>query len=104
METLDKNFDPKVMMEFRKELYCKKCGLFPRHDVKLMLCGSCSELLCSKCCGTKCPLCQYESKNPKFPTFIQQSRLMKAILDSKLILAPMSKMVVMKKFLEIWMI
>ena len=79
MENLDKNFDPKVMMEFRKELHCKKCDLFPRPDVKLMLCGSCSQLLCSKCCGTKCPLCQYESKDPKIPTFIQNSGLMKAI-------------------------
>ena len=79
MENLDKNFDPKVMMEFRKELHCKKCDLFPRPDVKLMLCGSCSQLLCSKCCGTKCPLCQYESKDPKIPTFIQNSGLMKTI-------------------------
>merc|ERR1712018_680915 len=44
-----------------------------------MRCGSCTELLCSKCCETKCPLCQYESKDPKIPTFIQQSELMKAI-------------------------
>ena len=79
MENLDKNFDLKVLKEFRKELHCKKCYLFPRPDVKLMLCGSCSELLCSKCCGTECPLCQYESKDPKIPTFIQNSGLMKAI-------------------------
>ena len=74
MENLDKNFDVKVMKEFRKELHCKKCdvfpgGIFPRSDVKLMRCGSCTKLLCSKCCETKeglfgenkCPLCQYKS-------------------------------------------
>ena len=78
MENLDKNLDLKVMMEFRKELLCKKCDIFPRPDVILMRCGSCTELLCTKCCGTKCSLCQYESKDPKIPTF-QQSELMKAI-------------------------
>ena len=75
MENLDKNFDLKVLKEFRKELHCKKCYLFPRPDVKLMLCGSCSELLCSKCCGTECPFCQYESKDPKIPTFIRHELL-----------------------------
>ena len=77
----DKNFDLKVMMEFRKELHCKKCDCFPRPDVKLMRCGSCTKLLCSKCCdgGTECPLCQYKSKSPKIPTLILQSELMKAI-------------------------
>ena len=86
MENLDKNFDVKVMKEFRKELHCKKCdvfpgGIFPRSDVKLMRCGSCTKLLCSKCCdgGTECPLCQYKSKSPKIPTLILQSELMKAI-------------------------
>ena len=81
MENLDKNFDLKVMMEFRKELHCKKCDCFPRPDVKLMRCGSCTKLLCSKCCGggTECPLCQYKSKSPKIPTLILQSELMKAI-------------------------
>ena len=96
MENLDKNFDVKVMKEFRKELHCKKCdvfpgGIFPRSDVKLMRCGSCTKLLCSKCCETKeglfgenkCPLCQYKSNNPKIPTFIQQSELMKVILGYK---------------------
>ena len=69
------------MMEFRKELQCKKCDCFPRPDVKLMRCGSCTKLLCSKCCdgGTECPLCQYKSKSPKIPTLILQSELMKAI-------------------------
>ena len=77
----DKNFDLKVMMEFRKELHCKKCDCFPRPDVKLMRCVSCTKLLCSKCCdgGTVCPLCQYKSKSPKIPTLILQSELMKAI-------------------------
>ena len=81
MENLDKNFDLKVMMEFRKELHCKKCDCFPRPDVKLMRCVSCTKLLCSKCCdgGTVCPLCQYKSKSPKIPTLILQSELMKAI-------------------------
>ena len=81
MEKLDKNFDLKVMMEFRKELHCKKCDCFPRPDVKLMRCVSCTKLLCSKCCdgGTVCPLCQYKSKSPKIPTLILQSELMKAI-------------------------
>ena len=79
MENLDKKIDLKMMMEFRNELHCKKCNVFPRPDVKMMRCSSCSELLCSKCCGTECPLCQYESKDPKIPTFFQQSELIKAI-------------------------
>ena len=67
-------------MEFRKELHCKNCDCFPRHDVKLMRCVSCITLLCSKCCGgTECPICLYKSKNPNILTFIPQFELMKAI-------------------------
>ena len=76
MENLDKKIDLKVMMDVRNKLICKECDVFPRPDVKMMLCGSCTQLLCQNCCGIQCPLCQNESKNPKFPTFIQQPELM----------------------------
>ena len=67
MENLDKNFDPKVMIEFRKELHCKK--------------DSFSKTWCQidALCFMLWIIVQYESKDPKIPTFIQNSGLVKAI-------------------------
>ena len=79
LEKFEKNIDFEVMMAFRNKLICKKCEVFPRPDVNLMVCCSCTELLCGKCYGTVCPLCKHESKDPKIPTFIQHPGFMKAI-------------------------
>ena len=75
MEKFDKNIDFELMMTFKDKLTCKKCEVLPMPDVKMMLCGSCTQLLCQKCCGIQCPLCQYKSKDPKIPTFIRHELL-----------------------------
>ena len=76
MENLDKNFELEVTVAFTNKLICKKCEVFSRPDVKMVICSSCTKLLCQNCCGTQCPLCQHESQNPKVLTFIQQPELM----------------------------
>ena len=50
MENLDKKIDLKVTMGLRNEFLCKKCDIFPRPDLKLMRCSSCTTLLCQNCC------------------------------------------------------
>ena len=65
-----------VDSDFRDKLVCKKCDIFPRPGTEVMRCASCKNILCGKCCGTKCPLCQHESRNPKCSTFIKQLELM----------------------------
>ena len=76
MENLDKKVDCEVTMSFRNKLVCKNCEILPRPDTEVMRCVSCKNILCGKCCGIKCPLCQHESKNPKFSTFIKDAELM----------------------------
>ena len=63
------------MKASRDKFICKNCQTFPRPSSELKRCAACMQLLCQKCCGTKCPLCQHESKNPKFSTFIEQPEL-----------------------------
>ena len=63
-------------MQPKKEKSIEKQGNLEISNVKLMKCASCTQLLCQKCCGNKCPMCQFESKNPKAPTFVVQSELM----------------------------
>ena len=78
MENLEKkvNCEVQVTMAFRNKLVCKKCEIFPRPGTEVMRCVSCKNILCGKCCGIKCPLCQHESKNPKFSTFTKDAELM----------------------------
>ena len=78
MEYLEKEIDCKVTVAFRNQLACKKCDIFPRPNTEVMRCASCKNILCGKCCGsgTKCPVCQYESKNMKLSTFIKDPELM----------------------------
>ena len=85
MENFDKKIDLKVMMGFRNEFLCKKCDIFPRPDVKLMRCTSCTGLLCQNCCDiqTKCPLCRRQSKDPKISTFTEESQLMNLLSGFK---------------------
>ena len=90
MENLDKKIDLKVTMGLRNEFLCKKCDIFPRPDVKLMRCSSCTGLLCQNCCKSrngnprnKCPLCRYESIDPKISTFTEESQLMKLLSGFK---------------------
>ena len=83
MANSEKEMDCKVTVAFRNKLACKKCDIFPRPDIKVMRCASCKNILCGKCCKTKCPLCQYESKNPKCSTFIEQSELMEVLAGLK---------------------
>ena len=101
MENSDKKIDLKVTMGLRNEFLCKKCDTFPRPDVKLMRCSSCTGLLCQNCCEkddddeddddedddgdikTKCPLCHHKSKDPKISTFTEESQLMKVLSGFK---------------------
>ena len=83
MENLEKEFDCKVTMAFRNKLVCKKCDIFPRPNTEVMRCVSCKNIMCGKCCGTKCPLCQHESKNPKVSTFIKDAELMEVLSGFK---------------------
>ena len=85
MENFDKKIDLKVMMGFRNEFLCKKCDIFPRPDVKLMRCTSCTGLLCQNCCDIqiKCPLCRRQSKDPKISTFTEESQLMNLLSGFK---------------------
>ena len=95
MENLDKKIDLKVTMGLRNEFLCKKCAIFPRPDLKLMRCSSCTALLCQNCCEdeddvegqlageidllTKCPLCHRKSKDAKISTFTEESQLLKLL-------------------------
>ena len=83
MENLKKEITATLTADFRNKLACKRCDIFPRPDTKVMRCASCKNILCDKCCGTKCPLCQEESKNPKFPTFIEEPELMEVLSGLK---------------------
>ena len=84
MKTLEKRIDCEVTVAFRNKLVCKNCDIFPRPNTEVMRCISCKNILCGKCCGgTKCPLCQHESKNSKFSTFIQESELMEVLAGLK---------------------
>ena len=76
MEKFEKNIAFEVTKASRNKLICKNCQLFPRPNSELMRCAACKQLLCQKCCGTKCPLCQHESKDPKISTFTEQPELM----------------------------
>ena len=64
------------MKASRDKFICKNCQMFPRPTSELKRCAACVQLLCQKCCGTKCPLCQHESKDPKISTFTEQPELM----------------------------
>ena len=75
MEKFDRNIDFELIMDLRKKSICKKCEVLPMPNVKMVLCGSCTQLLCQNCCGMQCPLCQYKSKDPKIPTFIRHELL-----------------------------
>ena len=80
MENLEKEINCKVTMAFRNKLVCKECDIFPRPNVEVLRCALCKNILCGKCGGgTKCPLCQHESKNPKFSTFIKETELMEVL-------------------------
>ena len=68
MEKFDRNIDFELIMDLRKKSICKKCEVLPMPNVKMMLCGSCTQLLCQNCCGMQCPFCQYKSKDPNIPT------------------------------------
>ena len=74
------NFDEKIKFEvtkaFRNKIICQYCEIFPRPGVKMMICSSCTKLLCQNCQGTACPLCQYKSKDKKSSTFIEHPLLM----------------------------
>ena len=83
MANLEKRIDCDVTMDFRNKLVCKKCDIFPRPNTEVMRCGSCKNILCGNCCGIKCPLCQHESKNPKFSTFIREPEFMEVLSGLK---------------------
>ena len=97
MENLDKTLDLKVTTGLRNEFLCKRCDIFPRSDVKLMRCSSCTKLLCQNCSErysqprdkkkremrATCPFCNYESKDPKISTFTEESQLMKLLSGFK---------------------
>ena len=85
MENLEKRprLDCEVTVDFRDKLVCKKCDIFPRPGTEIMRCASCKKILCGNCCGTKCPLCQHESKNPKCSTFIKEFELMDVLSGLK---------------------
>ena len=70
-------------MSFRNKLVCKNCEILPRPDTEVMRCVSCKNILCGKCCGIKCPICQHQSKNPKFSTFIKEIELMEVLSGFK---------------------
>ena len=80
---LEKEIDCKVTVAFRNQLACKKCDIFPRPNTEVMRCASCRNILCGKCCGTKCPLCRHESKNPRFSTFTKELELMEVLSGLK---------------------
>ena len=85
MENLEKRqiLDCEVTVAFRDKLVCKKCDTFPRPGTELMRCASCRNILCCKCCGTKCPLCQHESKDPNVSTFARETELMEILSGLK---------------------
>ena len=76
MEKSEKNIDFEIMKASRDKFICKNCQMFPRPTSELKRCAACKQLLCQKCCGTKCPLCQHESQDPKISTFTEQPELM----------------------------
>ena len=83
MANSEKEIDCKLTMAFRNKLVCKKCDIFPRPDTEVMRCVLCKSILCGKCCGAKCPLCQHESKNPEISTFIKEPELMEVLSGLK---------------------
>ena len=85
MENLEKRqkLDWEVPTAFRDKLVCKKCDILPRPGTEVMRCVSCKNILCGKCCGTKCPLCRHESKNPRFSTFTKELELMEVLSGLK---------------------
>ena len=83
MANSEKEIDCRLTMAFRNKLVCKKCDIFPRPDTEVMRCVLCKSILCGKCCGTKCPLCQHESKNPEISTFIKEPELMEVLSGLK---------------------
>ena len=72
MEKSEKNIVFEIMKASRDKFICKNCQTFPRPSSQLKRCAAC---MWNKCCGTNCPLCQHESKNPKLLTFIEQPEL-----------------------------
>ena len=56
MEKFDRNIDFELIMDLRKKSICKKCEVLPMPNVKMILCGSCTQLLCQNCCGVHCKL------------------------------------------------
>ena len=85
MENLEKRqkLDWEVPAAFRDKLVCKKCDILPRPGTEVMRCVSCKNILCGKCCGTKCPLCRHESKNRRFSTFTKELELMEVLSGLK---------------------
>ena len=83
MANSEEEIDCKLTMAFRNKLVCKKCDIFPRPDTEVMRCVLCKSILCGKCCGAKCPLCQHESKNPEISTFIKEPELMEVLSGLK---------------------
>ena len=85
MANLEKRqkLDWEVPTAFRDKLVCKKCDILPRPGTEVMRCISCKNILCGKCCGTKCPLCRHVSKNPRFSTFTKELELMEVLSGLK---------------------
>ena len=83
MENLEKEIDCTVTVAFRNKLFCKNCDIFPRPNNEVMRCACCKYYLCSKCCGNKCPLCQYQSHDPNVSTFTREPELMEVLSGLK---------------------
>ena len=83
MENLDKRIDCEFTVALRSKLVCKQCDILPRPNIVVMRCASCRKILCGKCCGTKCPLCQHESKDPNVSTFAKETELMEILSGLK---------------------
>ena len=83
MENLEKRINCDVTVAFRNKLVCKQCDIFPRPDTEIMRCASCKKILCGKCCGRKCPLCQHKSIDPKISTFTKETELMEVLSGLK---------------------
>ena len=83
MDNLEKRIDCDVSVAFRNKLVCKQCNIFPRPDTEIMRCASCKKILCGKCCGRKCPLCQHKSIDPKISTFTKETELMEVLSGLK---------------------
>ena len=79
----DKRIIGDFTVAFRNKLVCKKCDILPRPNTAVLRCASCKKILCGKCCGTKCPLCQHESKDPNVSTFAKEPELMELLSGLK---------------------